>query len=89
MADSTTKARLPFRPIGIVAAGTITYFITLLLVLYVLDRQFYNSQKLEIIREGFNSIVEFPQDQNTKRKLQYLAQHQRNVWRRRQRCSRR
>ncbi|MGI8905811.1 MAG: ATP-binding protein [Candidatus Sumerlaeaceae bacterium] len=64
MADSTTKARRVMRPIGIVATGTVMYFLTLLMVLYVLDRQVYTSKKLEIIRYNYYRIFDLP-DINT------------------------
>jgi signal transduction histidine kinase len=54
MVDSTTKARRSIRATVIVAAGTATYFLTLLLVLYVLDRQVYTTKKMDLIKD--NSI---------------------------------
>jgi signal transduction histidine kinase len=64
MADSITKARRSLWPFGIVATGTLTYFLTLFLVLYVLDRQIYTTKKLEIIRDNFYRIFDLPDSLN-------------------------
>lgn len=64
MVHSTTKAPRAIRPLGIMATGTISYFLTLLLVLYVLDRQIYTAKKMAIIRENFYGIFNPPEELN-------------------------
>lgn len=64
MKVSTSKASRSGRSTLLVAAGTAVYFLTLVLVLYVLDRQLYNSAKLEIIRTNFYRIFSLPDELN-------------------------
>ena len=61
MTAETRKATQSVRPIVFVGAGTLLYFLTLLLVLYVLDRQIYTAEKLEVMRDHFARTISLPE----------------------------
>lgn len=60
MKFSAKKGRRTARANLTVAVGSTLYFLVLLLALYVMDRQVYTAEKVEIIRNNFLEIFNLP-----------------------------